>query len=197
MRVALDSIDYRKLKKINVIGTTGSGKSTISKKLATILNRPLIEIDQVFWKPNWGKPTNREFYDNLKLRLDEHPCFILDGNYTKANALKWQYCDSVIWIHPSFLQTLWQLLGRTINRLITRKELWPNTGNKESIYAHLFTKDSIFYWFLKTYSGNEVKFKLDSESPQCAHMQFIELNSKKEIEDFLHKIENNKSQINF
>ncbi|MBC7466916.1 MAG: adenylate kinase [Bdellovibrio sp.] len=180
-----DQIDFTKLKKINVIGTTGAGKSTLSKKLAVLLGQPFIEIDQIFWGPNWKKPTNRDFYDNLKSFLDNNPTFVLDGNYTKATALKWAYTETVIWVNLPFAQTLWQLIGRTLKRLLLQKELWPNTGNRESIYGHLFTNDSIFYWLFKTFKGNQIKFKSDMVLKQWAHIQFIELTSNAQVQQFL------------
>lgn len=187
---SLEQIDFTKLGRINVIGTTGAGKSTLAKKLAVILGHPYIEIDQIFWGPNWKKPTNREFYDNLKSFLDNHPTFILDGNYTKATALKWTYSETVIWVNLSFAQTLRQLIGRTLKRLVTQKELWPNTGNRESIYAHLFTKDSIFYWFFKTFKGNQIKFRSDTVLKQWAHIQFIELTSNADVREFIRLVKN-------
>ena len=41
------------MKRINVVGTSGSGKSTFSQVLANKLNYPYLEMDAMFWKPNW------------------------------------------------------------------------------------------------------------------------------------------------
>lgn len=38
---------------INVVGTSASGKSTYSKELAAMLDVQYIEMDLLFWKPNW------------------------------------------------------------------------------------------------------------------------------------------------
>jgi adenylate kinase family enzyme len=43
--------------KINVIGTSGSGKSTLAKQIATELAIPYIEMDRLYWRPDWqGTP---------------------------------------------------------------------------------------------------------------------------------------------
>ena len=191
MQNDLQHLDFSKLKRINVIGTTGSGKSVVSKQLANILNLKYIQIDQIFWGPNWRKPTNREFYDNLKAALDATPNFVLDGNYTKATDLKWGYIDTVIWLNFSITRTFLQLCKRTFLRVITRQELWPNTGNRESIYGHLFTKDSIFYWFFKTFHGNQIKFKSDMTAPRWRHLQFIELNSNADVKQLIQILQRN------
>lgn len=41
------------MKKINVVGTSGSGKSTFARMLANQLNAPYIEMDALHWLPEW------------------------------------------------------------------------------------------------------------------------------------------------
>lgn len=50
------------MKRINVIGTSGSGKSTFSRMLATTLGYPYIEMDAMFWQPNWQESSNDDEY---------------------------------------------------------------------------------------------------------------------------------------
>jgi gluconate kinase len=38
--------------KVNVVGTSGSGKSTFSQQLARVLDCEYIEMDRLHWKPN-------------------------------------------------------------------------------------------------------------------------------------------------
>jgi ABC-type phosphonate transport system ATPase subunit len=40
-------------KRIVVIGTTSSGKSTLAKALSERLNLDFIELDALYWEPNW------------------------------------------------------------------------------------------------------------------------------------------------
>lgn len=43
--------------KVNVIGTSGSGKSTLAKRIAAELDIPYIEMDRLYWCPDWqGTP---------------------------------------------------------------------------------------------------------------------------------------------
>jgi adenylate kinase family enzyme len=41
------------MQKIIVIGSSGSGKSTFSRKLSRAMNIPVYHLDALFWKPNW------------------------------------------------------------------------------------------------------------------------------------------------
>jgi adenylate kinase family enzyme len=40
-------------KRIVVIGTTSSGKSTLAKQLAEKIGGDYIELDALYWEPNW------------------------------------------------------------------------------------------------------------------------------------------------
>ncbi len=52
--------------KINVIGTSGSGKSTFSCALAQKLAIPYIELDSLFWKPSWSGSSDAEFFEKTE-----------------------------------------------------------------------------------------------------------------------------------
>ena len=40
-------------KKILIVGTSASGKSTFARKLAAKTKLPLIHIDSIMWQPGW------------------------------------------------------------------------------------------------------------------------------------------------
>ena len=48
--------------RINVIGTSGSGKSTFSSELSKALSIKHIEMDKVFWGKDWYWPSDDEFF---------------------------------------------------------------------------------------------------------------------------------------
>jgi adenylate kinase family enzyme len=66
--------------RINVIGTSGCGKSTFSKQLSELLQLPYVQIDQVYWKPQWTEPTDVEFSPKLESAIAGDR-WVLDGNY--------------------------------------------------------------------------------------------------------------------
>ena len=52
-------------KKIIVLGCSGSGKSTFSKKLHSVTGLPLIHLDNIWWKPDKSHILRDEFDDKL------------------------------------------------------------------------------------------------------------------------------------
>ena len=68
------------LSRVNVVGTSGSGKSTFCKRLSELLDAPHIEMDRLYHKPNWGEPTSEEF-EAIVAEAIKPDCWVLDGNY--------------------------------------------------------------------------------------------------------------------
>lgn len=174
------------MKKINIIGTSGSGKSTFAKTLSKKLDYPYIEMDAIFWGKNWYWPSDDEFFNKLEesLMLDS---WVLDGNYTRTIPIKWKQVDTIIWIDFSFTRTLFQALKRAISRILTKEELWPDTNNRESL-KNLFSKDSIILWTLKNYHKNKIKYSSLNKNPQYKAINIIRLRTPKECQNYLNQI---------
>lgn len=175
------------MKKINIIGTSGSGKSTFAKRLAKRLELPYIEIDAIFWGKNWYWPPDEAFFTRLEKTLDRE-AWVLDGNYTRTTAIKWEAVDTVIWIDFSFPRTLYQVISRSIRNLITKKELWPGTGNRQTI-QRFFSKDSIVLSTIKVYRKNRRKYLKMMNSSEYAHIEFVQLRNLKECSQFLSQVQ--------
>ncbi len=57
--------------KINVVGTSGSGKSTLARQLAERLGVPYIEMDRLYWRPEWQGTPDDAFLARLEQMLAE------------------------------------------------------------------------------------------------------------------------------
>src|SRR4051812_38698371 len=117
-----------RLARINVVGTSGSGKTTFARQLAARLGFPHIEMDQVYWEPDWTEPSDDRFFARLEAALDR-PNWIVCGNYNRTLPIKWQNVTMVVWIDYSFPRVMAQALKRAIRRILTQEEFWPGTGN--------------------------------------------------------------------
>jgi len=172
------------MKKINVIGTTGSGKSSFSKLLAKKLDYSYIQMDQLFWQPNWIESSDEEFTAKIAEAVSGN-AWVLDGNYSRTNTIKWQNVDTIIWLDYSYPRTFYQLMTRTLCRIISKKELWPKTGNKESFKSAFLSRDSIIIWFFKNYGNNKYRYTKLMNAHCLPHVKFIRLGSPKDAKEFL------------
>lgn len=174
------------MNKIIIIGTTGSGKSTLAKKISEKLNIPYIQLDHLFWKPNWEESTDEEFFKKIESATNQDS-WVLDGNYGRTQHLTWHQADTIIWIDLPFWLNFYQSLKRALTRAITRKELWAGTGNIET-FSKMFSKDSILIWLFKTYDSNVARYEKHMSDFKYAHINFYRLRSRSEINIFLKDI---------
>lgn len=171
-------------KRINVIGTSGSGKSTFSRQLSARLSVPYISIDEIFWERNWTEPPDDRFFPKLEAALDKES-WVLDGNYDRTRAIKWRNVQLIIWLDYTFSRTLWQVTLRSIKRARSREELWPNTNNRESIYKSFFTRQSIIWWMIKSYGQNRRRYSQLLSEQQGKTPQIIRVRCPKEAANLL------------
>ena len=69
--------------RFNVVGCSGSGKSTFARKLAKQLGCPCVELDALFWGPNWTESTDNALFQKLDTQLTGDS-WVVDGNYTRT-----------------------------------------------------------------------------------------------------------------
>ncbi|MDW5500928.1 hypothetical protein R6Y99_14140 [Pseudomonas lundensis] len=172
--------------KINVVGTSGSGKSTVARQLAEKLALPHIELDPLFWRPDWQGTPDDEFLARVAQVLAEGANgWVLDGNYSRTKAIKWRHVDWVVWVDYGFCRTLFQAMRRAATRAWSGNELWAGTGNRESFRRSFFSRDSVVLWTIKTYRKNQVDYLADMNNPKYQHIRFIRLRSPEQTERFM------------
>lgn len=109
-----------------VVGASGSGKSTLARRVADTLSVPYIELDELHHGPGWvPRPTFVADVDAATAA----PAWVVDGNYSAVRDLVWARADTVVWLDLPRWLIEWQLVRRTAERLLLRRELW--NGNRE------------------------------------------------------------------
>ena len=165
-----------------LIGPSGCGKSTVGKRIAERLNVPYIQLDELFWKPNWAESTDEELFPKLEKALSPDE-WVLDGNYNRTTSIKWKRVQMVVFLDLPFRIVLYRIIKRSLHRGIRNEELWH--GNKETLWKHLFTRDSMILWTIKRFSMNRKRYTELFEKPEYSHIKFVRLCSDKEVEDFV------------
>ena len=83
--------------KIIVLGCSGSGKSTFSRKLHEVTHLPLIHLDNIWWKEDRTHISREEFDQKLDEIL-EGDKWIIDGDYSRTYEARFKACDTVIFL---------------------------------------------------------------------------------------------------
>ena len=176
-----------KKKRILIIGANGAGKTVLAKKLASHYNIKLIELDRLFWKPKWEKPTREEFYENVKKELSSYKEWIVDGNYySNVSELVWKNANVIIWLDYNIGLVSRRVIARTIKNIVYKRKLFDN--NYDSFKRMITPKDSIVVWSLKTFKSKRRKYSVLYEKHSDDEVKFYRFRKPGETEEFLRDI---------
>lgn len=84
------------MKKIIVIGCSGSGKTTFAERLRDKIGLPLFYLDAIWHKPD-RTHISREYFDARLGEILALDRWIIDGNYSRTLERRIEACDTVIW----------------------------------------------------------------------------------------------------
>ncbi len=188
-------ISRDQLRRINIVGTSGSGKTTVARQLAKILGHPLIEMDRLYWGADWQPVDDDQFFENLERQTNGEQ-WIVDGNYSRAELIKWRNVTAIIWLDYSYMRTVSQALRRAVSRSVSQQEIWPDTGNRESLRRTFFSKNSILLWTLQTHFPVRRKFTSLMNDPLMQHVAFVRLKNPQQSRAFLNTVQTNFSSNN-
>ena len=99
------------MKRVLVIGSGGSGKTTFARRLADRLGLPLVHLDAHYWKPGWIETPNEEWDERIQ-RFIAEPSWVMDGNYGRTLDVRLAACDTVVFLDMPRHVCLWRIVKR-------------------------------------------------------------------------------------
>jgi adenylate kinase family enzyme len=170
------------VRRIAVMGTTCSGKTTLARTLAEQLDVPYLELDALFWGPGWTKPVKEDFRRRVEPFVREE-AWVVDGNYTSTlGDLVLRHADTVVWLDLPLPRVLWRVWKRTIGRVVRRTELW--SGNRETWRNAFFSRDSLFVWAVQTHGRFRRRLPVRLAT-DFTRVRLVRLRSPREIRRWL------------
>jgi adenylate kinase family enzyme len=170
------------LTRVVVVGSSCAGKTTFSCCLAQRLGIPHIELDALYWLPNWKPRPSHEFRALVEQAVaQEH--WVIDGNYSAVRPFVWSRATTVVWLNYAFPTVLWRALTRTVRRSLTQEELYA--GNRESLRLAFFSRESILWWVITTFYQRRRQHQALFNDPAWMQLTRMEFRSAAEAEQFL------------
>src|SRR3990172_11471846 len=174
------------MNRISVIGSSGSGKTTVARTLAERLAIPYLELDAVFHQPGWVARPDEEFR-SIVSDFAEGDRWVIDGNYTSHGVAQvvWPRADTIVWLDPPRRVVMTRVVRRTLRRVINREELW--NGNREPL-TNLYSRDpykNIVVWAWTRFAHVRHRYQSYLGSPQWAHARVVRLRSRGEVGEVL------------
>ncbi len=173
------------MQRIAIVGTSGSGKSTLGRKLAERMGSTFIELDELFWGPNWTERNHGEVRTAIDRQISTD-AWVCAGNYRMFRDLIWQRADTLIWLDYSFPRVWAQSVRRAIRRIWRKEELF--SGNRETIRQTFMSRRSILLWVLQSHWKLRSEIAQDVQELKHRHLQVVKLATRREADILLEAI---------
>lgn len=85
------------MKKVIVLGCSGSGKSVFAHRLQERTGLPLVCLDNIWWKPDRSHISRDEF-DAALAEVFRTGAWIIDGDYSRTYETRICACDTVFFL---------------------------------------------------------------------------------------------------
>lgn len=133
------------MRRICIIGGSGTGKTTLAKNLGKQLNLPVYYIDGIHHLKNW-EIRNKDERDKIILEKADEDKWIIDGTYHSTLKQRLEKADCIIYLDYSTIAQIKGVLGRFIKNHGKEKEEIPGCKEKMSLE---------FFWWVVNWRKNK------------------------------------------
>jgi adenylate kinase family enzyme len=171
-------------RRVHVVGTSGSGKTTVARAIADKLGIRHIELDAINWQPGWTELPKDQFYERVREET-KHGDWTIDGNYSAVREIIWDRVDTIVWLDMPFIPVFLRIVWRTIRRILTQEELW-NT-NTEKLDA-LVGKYGMPLWVIQTHEKRRKEYPPLLADPKLSHVDIKVFKSLREVNAWIESL---------
>ncbi len=166
---------------VNVIGTTGAGKTAFAARLAAAVGAEHVELDALHWEPGWTPAETEAFRARVVAALSGD-AWVTCGNYRAVRDIVWERADTVVFLDYPLPLMFWRLVRRTARRVAGRERVW---GHSTETLRKVFARDSIFVWQLKTFRARRQQYQAALVDPRWEHIEFVRFRRPHEADAWL------------
>jgi adenylate kinase family enzyme len=172
----------RFMQRIVIVGPTGAGKTSLAQQLTSRLHLPAVDLDALFWGPNW-QPVETSSFRTRVDAITAQERWLVGGNYSVARDLIWPRADTLIWLDYALPIVFVRLLRRTVRRIVTHEELFA--GNRENWRSQFASRDSLFLWLLKSQPRQRREYPHLLAEPDHRHLQVLQFRTPHALQHWL------------
>jgi adenylate kinase family enzyme len=176
------------VRRVSVVGVSGSGKTTVARALAARLGVPHVELDAIYHQPGWTGLDDEEFARRVAAAT-AGGAWVVDGNYSRIRDIVWSRADTIVVLDLPRWRVMSQLLFRTLRRGWTGEELWA--GNQEHL-RNLIRRDpeqNILLWSWTNHAKNRRRYRASPADPRWAGLIFLRARSRREAQALVEAVD--------
>lgn len=99
------------MKKIIVLGNSGSGKSTFTANLSKKTNIESLHLDPIVFKYSWDSPNFEELQEKVA-EIIKKDSWIIDGNFLNKAVERFDNCDTIFFLDINRFTCLFSVIKR-------------------------------------------------------------------------------------
>ena len=147
--------DRAVVSRILVYGVTGSGKTTLARRISERTGLPWHPVDDLTWEPGWVEVPDAEQRRRIEAICAEDR-WVLDSAYGRWMDVPLACAELIVALdYPRWVSLAW-LLRRSVRRVV-RRELACN-GNQETL-RRLLGSDSIVRWHFQSFARKRERIR--------------------------------------
>ena len=122
------------MERVVILGCSGTGKSTLARRLGAKTGLPVVHLDALFWEPGWRESDPAVFRQRVTEALAGGR-WITDGIFnSKTFDLRLPQADLIIWIEQPLALRLWRVTWRALRyQGQTRPDMGPDCPEKSDL----------------------------------------------------------------
>lgn len=160
--------------KILIVGCGGAGKSTLAAAMGKRFALPVVNLDKLWWLPNWKTRSENEFDDMLQAELCKS-YWIIEGNFVRTFGRRLGYADLCIFLdYPTEL---------CLQSVYSRAEQYRGRSRPDMTEGCIEQVDHEFEQWIRSYGEsvkpNMLRILKDSGTP------YKVFNSRKQADDWV------------
>jgi adenylate kinase family enzyme len=165
--------------RILVYGVTGSGKTTLARRISERTGLPYHAIDDLAWEPGWVAVSDEVQRDRVRdiCAGDE---WVIDSAYAVWMEIPLGRADLIVGLDLPRWRSLGRLFRRTLINVVTKRPLC--NGNRET-WRQFFSRESILVWHGRSFPRKRKRMRLWHASPDFP--ETILLRSPREVRRWL------------
>jgi len=117
--------------RVFIIGTMGSGKTTLAKSIANKLGIKHNSLDDIYWTRKYTKKRSPEKRERLVKKIIKNKKWVIEGVFQSWVGEIAKKADLIIWLNLHPRRLTWNIIKRYIKNSLSGKEkergtLWDN-----------------------------------------------------------------------
>jgi len=169
------------VKRIFILGTVGSGKTSLARELSRKLNIEHYDLDDIFWTKKFNKKRNEKQRDKLLKNIICKKKWIIEGVYTDWIDEGIKKGDVIIILDIPFRSLFYRITKRTL-----KKEKSKQKGQEK--YKENWRDFLGLIKAAKRYKINSGAYYKHKKIIDKHKVNFVILRSKKQINKFLKEV---------